>query len=110
MIYDFLTDFLKKFFAFLFVVCKGLQSLKCMPISWGSLLMPLCIVDILLFHFTVFESVSMHNRAHVSNTMELFWVVGSSSLSLGAYFLQSWWQLQLLISAPALLIGAVSIW
>ena len=106
---NFLTDFLKKIFAASFEVCKGL-SLKCMPILWGSLLMPLCIVDILLFHFTVFESVSMHNRAHVSNTMELFWVVGSSSLSLGAYFLRSWWQLQLLISAPALLIGAVSIW
>lgn len=56
------------------------------------------------------ESVSPRTRSHMCNLVELFWVLGTASLSLIAYYLRQWWQVELFISVPSIIVPIISIW
>ena len=58
----------------------------------------------------VMEATSPLKRSHAINTIDVFWAVGSSSLSLWAYLIRDWKYLQLAISIPALPLGIACIW
>ena len=97
------------------------QSSFSVRVNWSSVLVlrtckQTCKKELFCFLFLkwmlilVMEATSPLKRSHAINTIDVFWAVGSSSLSLWAYLIRDWKYLQLAISIPALPLGIACIW